>query len=161
MKSFVIKSSVMKSGSWRFEEEVWRFDPVAAPLPPGACDELDFAALPPRLAAEAQGPYRLLRRTSGGQPVYGKGCNVAARHAANCKLYLFHLRGPSRWVVGPTPGLDKVSLHGHTERDGGGDVMSVPQWVGWSGHEWEPLPSTTLRCDAYVNDFGEGGPGLY
>ena len=119
------------------------FDPQPARLPPGVCARAaELFALPEPLA-DFGGEYLLLRPTSGGEAVFGKGCNVAARHENDCEQYIFHLDDPPRWVVGPTPGVDRVSLH--VLAPPGTPVQGARNWLGFIDDQWEDV-QVRVRC---------------
>lgn len=126
------------------------FDAPPAQLPPervcAAAAELGpRKALPPPLRDYA-GSYARLRETSAGEAVYGRNCNVAERHANDCEHYIFFLPDePARWIVGPTPGLDRASLHALSEHAEPAQHRAL-LWHGWVEDEWVALPDARVRC---------------
>lgn len=121
------------------------FDATAAPLPADACrGAATVSALPAELA-EFAGVYQLLRDvSSGGDPVFGRRCNDASRHRHECESYLYRLDTPPRWVLGPTPGVDRAVMH--AELPPGRQVQHAREWMGWIEDAWHEIPTVRVHC---------------
>ena len=66
-----------------------------------------------------------------------------------CDAYLFRLDSPPRWVLGPTPGVDRAVMH--AELPPGRQVQHARGWMGWIDDAWHEMPTARVHCTHRVN----------